>query len=117
MGANLIPVFNPDIPDATPESDTHLALTELDALDEAAQLSGLKPLSLFLNDGESGESGVLWHSTQEGLATVRGLRAALGEESGFDGEDREILLEELSDLEQCLEKGEKRNAKFCFIAA
>jgi hypothetical protein len=49
---------------------------------------------------------------QDGQATPRGLRPTLeGDDGRFEGEDKEILLEELSDLERCLKIGEKKKAQ------
>lgn len=122
MGVNLTPLFSPELPQIIPEGDIRMVITFLDVLDDIAEEEGVKSLSTFLNDinedEDIDESDLRWFPIHDGLATIRALIQATAEDNRTEYrlEEREILREELQDLEGCLRLAARETAsRFCLI--
>lgn len=83
----------------------------LDAL--AVQL-GLQPLSPFGFPYEFGGEKIVWHSSEEGLQTFSGLRAALSKNPALL-EESEALIGELALIEANLTEAVKLQSPFCLL--
>lgn len=122
MGVCLTPHFNKKLPGAEFDSDGKNFTLFFDLLNDISEEQGLTRFSDFTDDAvlealeESRTYKEPWSSPSEGLRTIRGLIKVLESEPGRVKKPlrrrAKGLVEDLRDLERCLEIAKKKRARF-----
>jgi hypothetical protein len=131
MGVGCFPAFDRDVPNGDYEGDGKGLVSETDTLEKIALENGLEPLTMmvwadpgeFLDEEEiaalEAEMGDIggeepWFEAEKGLQTVRGLLVAIRDKPEYRNllQEPDDTLEELTELERCLELGRLANARF-----
>ena len=119
MGINVGVMFEPErnLENAHPENDIRLVADNLDQLDAIAALHGVATLSeLGLGDDPEEIDRPEMLDPQQGIRTLKALIETLNTEpdENPEGEYPDVLIEELEELLQCLQKAEAQSARFRF---
>jgi hypothetical protein len=127
MGVCISANFDKEIPDAdfAEKSDGKAITLFIDLLDTVSREKGVSPFTSFALDEEGAidqlegdeELQEPWFECADGLRTVSVLVKALESETKWSKEPKRLrqfgnLVNELKELERCLEIGKKKKARF-----